>query len=260
VEPGSSAEVRVFGKTYQAVVDANGNWSVTLPTGDIPRQDGQAAMVVAATDGAGNTHQITGSLTLDMVAPETPGIVGYFRQGNGYRNATVETSTDDVSIHQVDAGGNVRELALGEQANQFTGETDYFFLDGAGRIAPVSDGSQLVVTSTDAGGNTASTYVVLDETSTSVVNIANPNLSAFDIETIDLRFGDQAQLSLTEAQVLALSGNSDTVLVQGGADDRVTLTGAEAAGRTVIDGQAYDIYTLGNDATVVVDEDIQIVT
>ncbi|AWZ22497.1 hypothetical protein RTM1035_12263 [Roseovarius sp. TM1035] len=260
VEPGSSAEVRVFGRTYQAVVDAAGNWSVSLPTADIPRQDGQAPMVVFATDGAGNTHQITSSLALDMVAPETPGIVGYFRQGDGYRNATVETSVDDVSIHQVDAGGNVRELALGEQANQFTGETDYFFLNGAGQLAPVSDGSQLVVTSTDAGGNTASTYVVLDETSTSVVNIANPNLSAFDIETIDLRFGDQAQLSLTEAQVLALSGNSDTVLVQGGADDRVTLTGAEAAGRTQIDGQTYDIYTLGNDATVVVDEDIQIVT
>ncbi|MGK8232672.1 Ig-like domain-containing protein [Roseovarius sp. MS2] len=260
VEPGSSAEVRVFGRTYQAVVDAAGNWSVSLPTADIPRQDGQAPMVVFATDGAGNTRQITSSLTLDMVAPETPGIVGYFRQGDGYRNATVETSADDVSIHQVDAGGNVRELALGEQANQFTGETDYFFLNGAGQLAPVSDGSQLVVTSTDTGGNTASTYVVLDETSTSVVNIANPNLSAFDIETIDLRFGDQAQLSLTEAQVLALSGNSDTVLVQGGADDRVTLTGAEAAGRTQIDGQTYDIYTLGNDATVVVDEDIQIVT
>ncbi|WP_339671908.1 Ig-like domain-containing protein [uncultured Roseovarius sp.] len=260
VEPGSSAEVRLFGRTYQAVVDANGNWSVTLPNGDIPRQDGQAAMVVSATDGAGNTHEITGSLTLDMVAPETPGIVGYFRQGDGYRNATVETSADDVSIHQVDTGGNVRELALGEQANQFTGETDYFFLDGAGRLSPVSDGSQLVVTSTDAGGNTASTYVVLDETSTSVVNIANPNLSAFDIETIDLRFGDQAQLSLTEAQVLALSGNSDTVLVQGGADDRVTLSGAEAAGSTVIDGQTYDIYTLGTEARIVVDEDIQVVT
>jgi len=260
VEPGSSTEVRVFGRTYQAVVDANGNWSVTLPNGDIPRQDGQAAMVISATDGAGNTHEITGSLTLDMVAPETPGIVGYFRQGDGYRNATVETSADDVSIHQVDAGGNVRELALGEQANQFTGETDYFFLDGAGRLSPVSDGSQLVVTSTDAGGNTASSYVVLDETSTSVVNIANPNLSVFDIETIDLRFGDQAQLSLTEAQVLALSGNSDTVLVQGGADDRVTLSGAETAGSTVIDGQTYDIYTLGTEARIVVDEDIQVVT
>lgn len=260
VEPGSSVEVRVFGKTYQAVVDANGTWSLELPPGDIPRQDGQAAMVVAATDWAGNVSEIAGSLTLDMVAPETPGIVGYFRQGDGYRNATVETSTDDVSIHQVDAGGNVRELSLGEQANQFTGETDYFFLDGAGQLAPVSDGSQLVVTSTDVGGNTASTYVVLDETSTSVVNIVNPNLSAFDIEAIDLRFGDQAELSLTEAQVLALSGNSDTVLVQGGADDRLTLTGAEAAGSTAIDGQSYDIYTLGNDATVVVDEDIQIVT
>ncbi|WP_297769624.1 Ig-like domain-containing protein [uncultured Roseovarius sp.] len=260
VEPGSSAEVSVFGRTYQAVVDADGNWSLDLPPGDVPRQDGEAQMVVSATDWAGNVSELTGSLTLDMVAPETPGIVGYFRQGDGYRNATLETGEEDVGIHQVDAGGNVQELVLGEQANQFTGETDYFFLDEVGQLSPISDGSQLVVTSTDEGGNTASTYVVLDETSTSVVNIANPNLGAFDIETIDLRFGDQSQLTLSEEQVLALSGNSDTVLVQGGTDDQVTLTGAQAAGSTVIDGQNHDIYTLGDDATVVVDDDIQIVT
>ena len=122
------------------------------------------------------------------------------------------------------------------------------------------DGSQLVVTGTDPGGNASSTYVVLDETNTQVVDVTNPNLSGFNIETIDLRFGDQAQLSLTEAQVRALSENSDAVMVQGGADDQVTISGAVSGGSTRIDGQDFDIYTLGDDATVVVDSDVQVVT
>jgi hypothetical protein len=260
VEAGSTAQVAVFGRVYDTVVDGAGNWSLVVPAGEVPVTEGTVGMVVTATDWAGNTAVINDGFTLDLVAPETPAIIGYFRQGNGYRNATVETGDDAISIHQVSAGGAVNELDLGVQQNQFTGETDYFFLDGAGRPQAIPDGSQLVVTATDAGGNAASTYVVLDETATQVVNITNPNLGGFNIETIDLRFGDQAQLTLTEAQIRALSENSDTVLVQGGADDRVTITGAQAQGSTVVGGERFDIYTLGNDATVVVDSDIQVVT
>jgi len=260
VEAGSSVRVDVFGRSYDAVVAPNGVWSVEVPGRDVPAQEGTVDMTVVATDWAGNTDRITESFAIDTVAPDTPGIVGYFRQGDGYRNATVETSEDEIGIHQVDAGGNVRELALGVQENNFTGETDYFFLDGAGRPASVPDGSQLVVSGTDPGGNASSTYVVLDETNTQVVDVTNPNLSGFNIETIDLRFGDQADLTLTEAQVRGLSGNSDQVVVQGGTDDQVTITGAQAAGQTRIDGQTFDVYTLGNDATVVVDEDINTIT
>ena len=260
VEAGSSVRVEVFGRSYDAVVAPNGVWSVEVPGRDVPAQEGSVDMVVIATDWAGNTDRITESFAIDTVAPDTPGIVGYFRQGDGYRNATVETSEDDIGIHQVDAGGNVRELALGVQENSFTGETDYFFLDGAGRPASVPDGSQLVVSGTDPGGNASSTYVVLDETNTQVVDVTNPNLAGFNIETIDLRFGDQAELTLTEAQLRGLSGNSDQMVVQGGADDQLTIIGAQAAGQTQIDGQTFDVYTLGNDATVVVDEDINTIT
>jgi len=260
VEPGSTAQVAVFGRVYDAVVDGAGNWSLVVPAADVPLIEGEVEMTVTATDWAGNMAVIADGFTLDMVAPDTPGIIGYFRQGDGYRNATVETGEDAITIHQVNATGDVAPLDLGVQENAFTGETDYFFLDGAGQLRSVPDGSQLVVTATDAGGNASSTYVVLDETNTQVVDLATPDLAPFNIETIDLRFGDQAQLSLTEAQVRALSESSDTVMVQGGADDRLTLAGAVSGGSTRIDGQDFDIYTLGEDATVVVDSDIQVVT
>ena len=261
VEAGSSVQVEVFGELYDNVdVDAAGNWTLTIPGGDIPTIDDTVNVVITATDAALNQTSITETLTVDTTIPDDPEIVGYFREGGGYRNVTLETSGEDVAIHQVNPNGAVSELSLFEQENAFLGETDYFFTNGAGQSTTIPDGSQLVVTGTDDAGNASSTYLVLDETSTNTVDAGNPNLSNFQIETIDLRFGDQSQLTLTEEQVLALSENSDQVVVRGGSDDTVTITGAQRAGSTQINGEDFNIYTLGDDATVVVDDDISVVT
>lgn len=256
VEAGSSVEVTVFGTDYDADVDGSGNWSLNIAGADIPQIDDTVPVVITATDAALNVSSITESLTIDAIAPGSPDIVGYFREGGGYRNVTLETAQDDVSIQQVSTNGAVSELSLFEDVNTFLGETDYFFTDGAGNSTTIPDGSQLVVTSTDDAGNTSSTYLVLDETSTNTVDAGNSNLAQFDIETIDLRFGDQSQLTITEAQITALSENSDQVVVRGGTDDSVTITGAQAAGTTTLNGEDYNIYTLGDDATIVIDDDI----
>ena len=67
-------------------------------------------------------------------------------------------------------------------------------------------------------------------------------------------------LTLTEADINALSGNSDTVIVHGGSDDTLTITGAAATGTETIDGEAYNVYTIGDDGTtLIVDEDVNTV-
>jgi hypothetical protein len=260
VEAGSTVMIDAFGKSYPATVDAAGNWSLTLPGADIPLADDTFPVVVTATDIAGNSSEIRDSLTVDTMTPDSPDLVGYFREGGGYRNVTLETTGDDVEIHQVAPGGGVSTLSLAENENTFLGETDYFFTDAGGTSTSIPDGSQLVVTSSDDAGNTASTYVVLDETSTNAVDAGNPNLSQFQIETIDLRFGDRSELTITEDQLVALSDTSDQLVVRGGSDDTVTVTGAQRAGSTQMHGERFDIYTLGDDATVVVDDDIDVVT
>lgn len=259
VEPGSTVTLSVFGETYNATVDAAGNWSVTIPGADIPADELTANMVIAATDSAGNTSSITEQLTIDTVTPEDPDIVGYFREGGGYRSVTTETSGDDVTIHQIDGSGSVNEMSVYEDVNTFLGETDYHFLDGAGQPTTIPDGSELIVTNTDDAGNASSTYVVLDETTTTTVDAGSASLDGFNIETIDLRFGDNSELTITEAQIRELSENSDQVVVRGGTDDTVTITGATASGQTEIDGEMFNVYTLGGDATIVIDDDINVV-
>ncbi|SHL06854.1 hypothetical protein SAMN05444414_104186 [Roseovarius marisflavi] len=50
VEAGSSATIDVFGRTYDAAVDGAGNWTLTIPQGDIPLEEGSTQMVINATD------------------------------------------------------------------------------------------------------------------------------------------------------------------------------------------------------------------
>lgn len=259
VEPGSTVTLSVFGQTHNASVDASGNWTVTIPAGAIPAGEMTASMVIAATDSAGNTSSISQPLTIDTLTPDDPDVVGYFREGGGYRSVTAEMTDENVTIHQVDGAGNVNPLAVHASDDAFLGETDYHFLNAAGAPTTIPDGSELIVTNADDAGNASSTYMVLDETTGNTVDVANPNLIGFNIDEIDLRFGDNSDLTLTEAQIRALSGNSDQVIVRGGADDTVTIAGATASGTTQIDGETFHVYTLGGDATVMIDDQINVV-
>ena len=261
VEQGSTVTVSVFGEVYNASVDASGNWTVDIPASDIPVDEVTANMVISATDAAGNTSSITEQLTVDLVAPDGPDVVGAFREtGGGYRSVTTETPDDDVTIHEVDASGNVNELSVHASEDAFLGETDYYFLNNAGAPESIPDGSELVITHTDDSGNASSTYVVLDETSTTSVDMGSINLNGFNIDEIDLRLGDQRELTITEQQLRDLSDNGDQLVVRGGTDDTVNISGAQSAGTTQIDGETFNVYTLGGDATIVVDDEVNVVT
>jgi hypothetical protein len=61
---------------------------------------------------------------------------------------------------------------------------------------------------------------------------------------------------LTRDLVEGLSDSTDTVVVLGGADDIVTILGAARAGTTMVDGSSHTIYTLGDTAQILVDDDI----
>ena len=125
----------------------------------------------------------------------------------------------------------------------------------------VPDGSALVVTAKDSAGNSNSTLMIVDVNQASSHNIANYDLTNFDISTIDLQSPEATQVTLTEQQVLALSSLSDTVKVYGTKEDSLVLTGA-SKGHSVEDsnGDKFILYTLGDDARILADEDLVIST
>lgn len=260
VEPGSEVEVNIFGQTYYATGDGSGAWSITVPRGVIPDDEGTAQMSITGTDIYGNTGTATGQVAYDMVAPGEP-LVRFVGEdlGGGYSVVGTDVTSDSIDFHQVNTGGGVTGLEV--NSNNIGSMTYHEFVDGSGNLAPIPDGSQLLVTSTDQAGNASTTYLVLDEVNASDVDLSNPALDGFNIETIDLSSrGASGELTITEEQLLALSDNSDTLVVKGGADDKVTISGAQRVTDAPDEPEGFDIYSLGDDATIIVDEDIDIVT
>lgn len=255
VEQGSTVVVTIAGQQMQAQVSAAGAWSVAVPPSVIPTVDGESVSIqIAATDTAGNTKSITETMVVDNVAPDAPDMTAITRdQSQAVRGIILENTGDDVVIERVSNTGS-QNVSYDDQDNTFTGETTYNFA----QVVP--DGSHLVITATDAAGNSSGTYVVVDDPNTSQSNVTLAgNLGGREIDAIDLEFTEEATLTITEAQIVAMTGEDNTVRVLGNTDDSVRITGATRTGTRFEDGQSYDVYDLG-DATVLIDDDINNVT
>ena len=251
VEQGSTVVVTIAGQQMQAQVSAGGAWSVAVPSSVIPEVDGENVSIqIAATDAAGNTKSITETMTVDNVAPDAPDMTAIrYGENQEVRDIILKTTDTDVVIEKVSNFG-AQNVSFNEQDNDFTGETTYTF----GQVVP--DGSHLVITGTDSAGNSSGTYVVINDPNTTQGNVSvTGNLGGREIDTIDLEFTEEATLTITEAQIVAMTGEDNTVKVLGNTDDGVRISGATRTGSRFEDGQNYDVYDLG-DATVLIDDDI----
>ncbi|MEN8874650.1 MAG: Ig-like domain-containing protein [Pacificibacter sp.] len=254
VEAGSTVMVNFHGTVLPATVDAAGNWSIDIPATAIPSGTYDANITVTATDAVGNVDTINDTLSIDTDAPAGPVVASLVSsRDGGFRGLTTEDNADDLAVAQVNDNGSITNLASTTSPGARTGETQVNLAND------VPDGSQLIVTSTDAAGNMTGTYVVLDDsTSTSSVDLSNSNLGNYEINAVELSFADAAQLTITEAQLLGLSDTSNTLTIHGG-DDTVNIIGATANGQTVVDNQSYNVFSMG-DGTVIIDDDITVNT
>ncbi len=252
VEAGSRVNLVFEGATYAATVSADGTWAATIPAANIRSGDYTATVLVQATDAAGNHAEITRSFAVDTIAPDGPLAESYTRDHVGISRISVLTNGEDLSVSELRADNSIVVDRTEGVEVDVLGETLFSF------SPRVPDGSHLIINSSDAAGNTSGTYLVLDEATTSVVDLPS-SLRAHQIEAIDLQFAEDSQLTITEAQLKALSTNSDTVTIHGGVDDTVTARGAVAAGSVQVDGQGYVVYTLGADGRLIIDEDISVV-
>ncbi len=256
VEPNSSVVVRLAnGSSHTVQAGANGLWSATFAAGELPTGEVTTTATITATDRAGNTAVITESFAIDTVAPGAPDVISFDRVANGVRGVGVTTTDDDLTFFKVGTSGAASAMSATEANDpNYPGETSYSF--GTNRVP---DGTYLVINTEDTAGNESSTLFIVNNTSSSTVDLARTGLQDFDFSTINLTFAASASLTITEAQINSLTGADKTLTISGGADDSVTMTGAADTGNNVtIDGQTYSVYTLGNQgATVLLDDEIQ---
>jgi large repetitive protein len=253
-EAGARVAVSFDGGPQKIVTaGANGTWTAIWAAGEVRGGEYDATVSVTATDLAGNTDTATHLLHVDTVAPGAPDVVSFSRDASGLRGVGVTTTADDLTFFTVGSTGGAAALAAVETVDTVFNETNYRF------AARVPDGTYLVVNTADAAGNASSTLFIADNTSGSDIDLDRTGLQGFDFSTIDLNFAPDARLTITDAQIRALTGPDRKLVISGDADDVVTMTGAvDTAANVTIDGQTYSIYTLGSQgATVLLDDDIQ---
>ncbi|KEO54500.1 Ig-like domain-containing protein [Thioclava pacifica] len=255
VEPGATVQVVLAnGVTQTLVAGADGQWSAQFSGADLPGSEGTMTYQVFATDVVGNVSQTDGSFTYDLVAPESPDIIGFSRVETGLVGLLIENADDPLDFAAVDAGGAVSEVSLDGAPVVRSAYTSYDFQ------STVPNGSYLVVSDTDAAGNEAATLLVVDNNAAVTVDLNRAGLSDFDFAEIDLSFAPEAELTITEAQIKALTGPDNTIAIEGNDNDHVTALGALDTGlTTTVDGHDMSIYTLG-DTTLLIDDEITNVT
>lgn len=255
VEPGATVQV-VFanGVSRTLVAGADGQWAASFSGADLPGAEGTMSYQVIATDAVGNATTSAGSFTYDLTAPDAPEIIGFTRDEGALLGLRTDHSDAPLEFSAVDASGTVTTVALDGDPSVRSTYTSYDFQ------SPVPNGSYLVVSESDAADNEAATLLVVDNTSAVTVDLSRSGLDEFDFAQIDLNFAPEAELTITEAQITALTGPDDTLVINGDSNDHVTVLGAQDTGQdTLVDGEVMSIYTIG-DATLVIDDDITNVT
>ena len=259
VEPGSQVSVVFNEKTYKASVTADGAWSVTIPQQgleDGAYEDGayKALFHVLATDAAGNTAILTDSIEIDQSSPDAPQIETheYGFSDKTTKKVSFSQTSDNLSVDQVSSDGSAQSLHI-TSSNDTANSRTYIDFQ-----TPVPDGSTLVVTAQDDAGKSNGTLMILDVGIGSSHDLSGFDLDAYEITVIDLQSVEATEVTLTEEQVLGLSLLSNTVKVYGNDNDSLVLTGA-VKGEKVTEGEdTFILYTMGDEARVLADDELTV--
>ncbi|MHC5552920.1 Ig-like domain-containing protein [Vibrio parahaemolyticus] len=158
----ASIVVTINGIDYPAINNGDGTWSLldnTLPE----LAEGDYVVKITATDPAGNSSTVSGSLVIDLTAPDAPTI-------NPSNGSGLSGNAEPGSLIQIDVNGD--------------GKSDYTTVtDDSGSWSitfepALENGSEVKVTATDKAGNESGPSV-------STIDAQGPNIQVNDVLTND---------------------------------------------------------------------------
>ncbi|MCL8084187.1 Ig-like domain-containing protein [Enterobacter hormaechei] len=224
-EAGQTVTVTLNGVDYTTTVQANGSWSVTVPSADIGAiTDGDYTITVAVADKAGNPASADRDVLVDTTVPQL----------------TINTVSDDDVINSAEHAqalivtGSVTGAAAGDVVTVTINNKDYTAtLDTSGRWSvgvPATDVSAL------AAGDYTITAALTDKAgnSNSTTHEVEVNLTA-PVLTIDTVSGDDVINSSEKTQDLTITGTASGLAA--GAVVTVMLNGKAYSATVDTNGQ-----------------------
>ena len=242
VEENQTVTITFGGRTYTAKVDADGNWTATVPSADLAGlKDGDASVQVSVTNAHGNSASAGREYSVDATAPAV----------------TIDTVAGDNVINGAEAGAGVTvsgttTAEVGQTVTVTLGGKSYAAqvqqggvwsvnVPGTDLSAMADNGYTVQVSVSDAAGNpgSASKAITLDTT---------PPTVSFNVVA-----GDNVINSVEHAQAQIVSGTAtganvgDKVVITVGTNQYTTTV--DASGNWSVGVPASVISAL-NDGTV----------
>ncbi|MCP1205135.1 Ig-like domain-containing protein [Pantoea sp. B550] len=275
IEPGQRVTVTLGGQTYSGSVDAQGNWSITLPSAALSvLAAGETTLTVSVSNAAGNT--VTGSLPISVEAPVTqPGeptvTIGQFAGDDILSNDEKGTAqTLSGTTTNIEAGQTVT-VTLGGQTYPGTvdGSGNWSVIIPAAALGNLPAGSNAIgVTVSNVAGVTTSEIrdISVDVPTTepgvpalTLNDFAGDNALSNDEKAVDqLVSGTTSNVEAGQLVTVTLGGQTYSASVQGDGSWSVTVPSAAlnalAAGTTSltvsVSNAAGDVATTAQPITV----------
>ncbi|HDR2659635.1 TPA: Ig-like domain-containing protein [Enterobacter asburiae] len=239
VEAGQTVTITFAGKTYTTTVDANGDWTWTVPAADLSGlKDGDASVQVNVTNVNGNAASSAQEFSVDTTAP----------------TVTINTISSDNMLNAAEAA---QDLTLSGTSTAEAGQTVTVTFNGNQYTAQVqADGSwTLDVPAADMAGITDGSAAVTATVSDKAGNPASAGSSVLVDTTVpqisfNIVAGDDVINIAEHGQALIVSGK--VTGAQAGDVITVTLNGKDytamldASGSWSVGVPAADVGSLAN--------------
>ncbi|WKE02744.1 Ig-like domain-containing protein [Enterobacter asburiae] len=239
VEAGQTVTITFAGKTYTTTVDANGDWTWTVPAADLSGlKDGDASVQVNVTNVNGNAASSAQEFSVDTTAP----------------TVTINTISSDNMLNAAEAA---QDLTLSGSSTAEAGQTVTVTFNGNQYTAQVqADGSwTLDVPAADMAGITDGSAAVTATVSDKAGNPASAGSSVLVDTTVpqisfNIVAGDDVVNIAEHGQALIVSGK--VTGAQAGDVITVTLNGKDytamldASGSWSVGVPATDVGSLAN--------------
>ncbi|EMX8595871.1 Ig-like domain-containing protein [Enterobacter hormaechei] len=239
VEAGQTVTIILAGKTWTTTVDANGDWTCTVPAADLSGlKDGDASVQVSVTNVNGNAASSSQAFSVDTAAPA---VTINTISGDNMLNAA--EAAQDLTLSGTSTAEAGQTVTVTFNGNQYTAQVQAngsWTLDvPAADLAGIADGSAAVtVTVSDKAGNPASAgaSVLVD---TTVPQITFNIVAGDDIVNI----AEHGQALIVTGKVTGAQAGDVITLTLNGKDYTAML---DASGNWSVGVPATDVGALAN--------------
>ncbi|WP_414946741.1 Ig-like domain-containing protein [Enterobacter hormaechei] len=239
VEAGQTVTIIFAGKTWTTTVDANGDWTCTVPAADLSGlKDGDASVQVSVTNVNGNAASSSQAFSVDTAAPA---VTINTISGDNMLNAA--EAAQDLTLSGTSTAEAGQTVTVAFNGNQYTAQVQAngsWTLDvPAADMAGIADGSAAVtVTVSDKVGNPASAGASV------LVDTTVPQIT-FDIVAGDdiVNIAEHGQALIVTGKVTGAQAGDVITLTLNGKDYTAMLDGA---GSWSVGVPAADVGALAN--------------